>query len=129
MITTLVCILPLICLAIGLGLAILSLRYGIRQTTLVVVLALSCGVIAAVIVRVNFCTDDYEYNEDEAYPAQEWRKIVSLNATPTRLAYRPNEGLFVATNQAESKIADALPACLTDSLYVNTIGVCRRQLS
>lgn len=82
---------------------------------MVVILALFCSIIAAVIIWVNFRPDNYEYDENKVYPAEEWRKIISLNVTPTELVYRPKEGLFVITNQDEVKVADVLPACLTNS--------------
>ncbi len=114
--TALICLSPLMLLAFVVGVVALSPRYGRRQATFVTISALFCSLIATVVVirQVNFYIDNYEYNEDEIYPAEEWRKVISLNVTPIKLIYRPNKGVFVNTKQGEIQLTDVLPVCVVN---------------
>ena len=112
-------VVALICLllgtfpAIALGVA-LSLRYGRRIAVLVATLVLLCSVVIALIARARIDPADYEYNEDQAYPAKEWQIVNLLDENPTGLAYRPTQGLFVNTNRSNIQITGILPVCLDD---------------
>jgi len=99
--------------AIGLGVA-LSFRYGKRISSLVAVSVLLCSVVVALIARASVDPADYEYNEDQIYPGEEWRKVNSLGEIPTELEYRPTQGLFATTGQSGIQITGVLPACLDD---------------
>ncbi len=111
--TALICLLPGIFPAIPLGVA-LSLRYGRRIGVLVATLVLLCSVAIALVARARIDPADYEYNEDQTYPAKEWQIVNSLDENPTGLAYRPTEGLFVTINRSNIQITEILPVCLDD---------------
>jgi hypothetical protein len=109
----LICLLPGMLPAVALG-AALSLRYGRRAAGLVAISILLCSVVIALIARASIVPADYEYNEDQVYPAKEWRKVNLLNKTPSGLEYRPAQGLFVTASQSDVQITGFLPACLDD---------------
>ncbi len=107
----------IICLILGLiptlgfGL-ILSFRYGIYKPSFAALLVLLCSIVVTLIVRANVDPADYEYNEEQVFPAEAWRKINTLDEIPTRLEYRPDQGLFANNDQHNEQITGVLPACI-----------------
>ena len=75
---------------------------------------LLCSVVVALIARASVNSADYEYNENQAYPGEEWRKVDLLDDIPTELEYRQTRGLFAITDRSGIQITGVLPACLDD---------------
>jgi hypothetical protein len=89
-------------------------RYGGRWLTLTLIAALLCGIAGARVAQVTYEPPAYAYNEEQVYPAEKWRKILTLSETPTSLEYRQSEGVFVITKQADIQITGVFPMCLVD---------------
>ena len=79
------------------------------------VFAFLCGVVVAFVAQIAFEPTVYdEYDEDQAYPAEEWRMVHKLRESPTGLEYRQSKGIVVTTSRTELQITGADPTCLVD---------------
>lgn len=109
----------ILCLILGIiptfGLdSFLSFRYGMYKPSFAALLVLLCSIVVALIVRANVDPADYEYNEEQVFPAEAWRKLKILDEIPTELEYRPDQGLLAKNDQRSVQITGELPVCISN---------------
>lgn len=97
------------------SIAAINGHYGHRPAFMAFILAVIFGCAGSQSVRLFFdLNEPYEYDEEAVYPAEEWRRVLTISKQLEGFDYHPEQGLFLLTKRGRIQLTETIPGCLRD---------------